>query len=278
MITRFARRAFLAVAALVLPALLMPASAEAQNTRKLTIVGGDNQSVNRAGTQVPGGTAVFKPLQVLLTDNAGKPVTGADVAFVCGSKPSGMACQLSPAGGGGVRVKTDAKGIATLNQMGGNSASAYYASGKMPIVASADLAPPVTFNLTVLDAVGPPPPVAGAKMTVVSGDGQKAPRLNKAGGPPSATFAPLQVKVTDAGGKPLGGVQVTWTCAKPGQMACQSEPSGASPTVTPTDGNGVATLNKMGGNSVSAYYADGAIKMTASYGAANVAFNLTVGN
>ena len=209
MTINFARRAVLAAVALILPALLVPAPADAQNTRKLTIVGGDNQSVNRAGTQVPGGTATFKPLQVQLTDTAGKPVAGADVAFVCGSKPNAMACQLSPAGGGGVRVKTDAKGVATLNQMGGNSASAYYASGKMPIVASADLAPPVTFALTVLDAAAPPKPIAGAKMTAIAGNGQKAPRLNKAGGPPSATFKPLQVKVTDAGGKPLSGVQVT---------------------------------------------------------------------
>jgi hypothetical protein len=67
---------------------------------------------------------------------------------------------------------------------------------------------------------------------------------------------------------------VTWTINKPGAMACQIEPSGASPSTVLTDGNGVATLNKMGGRSASIYYADGQCVVTAVYGGANAAFHL----
>src|SRR5262249_51159834 len=151
---------------------------------------------------------------------------------------------------------TDASGKATLNGMGGKSVVAYYASGKMPIVAAADGTNQVTFDLTVLDAAAPPPAIAGAKMAIVSGGGQKATRVNTSNGIAMASFGPLVVSVKDSSGKALSGVQVTWSCSKPGAMACQSEPSGASPTVTVTDGNGNATLNKMGGKSVSAYYGD----------------------
>ena len=57
-----------------------------------------------------------------------------------------------------------------------------------------------------------------------------------------ATFAPLTVLVKDKTGKPLSGVVVNWSISKPGAMACQIEPSGASPSTVATDGNGNATL------------------------------------
>jgi hypothetical protein len=242
----------------------------------LKIVSGDKQSAQRTGTELPGGVATFGPLTVQVTDPAGKPLSGVRVSFIC-KQPAAMACQFTPAGGGGVTLTTDAAGNATLNQMGGKSARAYYASGKMPIVVSGDNTNQVTFDLTVLDAPPPPAPIAGATMTVVSGNGQKVPRTNTASGIAIAAFGPLQVAVKDSAGKPLPGVQITWSCAAPAQMACQTEPSGARPTLTTTDANGVATLNKMGGKSVSIYYADGPFTITASHGAAKAAFQLSAG-
>jgi hypothetical protein len=122
----------------------------------------------------------------------------------------------------------------------------------------------------------PLPVVANAVMTLVSGDIQKAARTSASPYPAHAKFGPLQVKVT-ANGKPLSGVQISWTCAHPSPMSCQTEPSGAAPTITTTNVNGVATLNKMPGNkSVYAYYGDGAITITAAYGHAIEQFHLTV--
>ncbi len=262
----------IAVRAVALLLFAMSVAATSALSDTLAIVSGDNQTVARAGTEVPGGIAKFKPLSVSLTDNAGKPVSGATVNFVC-EAPSAMACQLDP-GGGGVAATTDTRGVATLNRMGGNSVSVYYASGDFQVTAAADNAPAVTFHLKALDAPPPPPPIASAIMSVVAGDKQTAARMPTSSGIAVAKFDPLQVRVT-ANGKPLAGVEVTWTCEHPAQMACQSEPSGASPTVTLTDGNGVATLNKMDGKSVDIYYADGTVTMTASYGKASARFQLT---
>ena len=241
----------------------------------LTISAGNNQVVKRGGSDIPGGKANFGPLSVVFKDKAGKPVVGARVNFLCKTSNPGMACQLSPAGGGGVPTTTDANGVATLNQMGGNSITVYYASGKFTVEAAADGVAAVNFNLEAQDAPAPPAPITSAVMTLVSGDNQNAARMPTASAIDTAEFAPLSVKVTN-NGQPVPNVQITWTCAHPGAMACQSEPSGASPIVTTTDGNGVSVLNKMGGKSVSAYYADGAITMTATYGKASTAFHLTV--
>ncbi|MFI5350011.1 MAG: hypothetical protein ACHQ2Z_10740 [Elusimicrobiota bacterium] len=253
-----------------------PSASSLATLNVLTLGNGNNQVVKRGGSDIPGGKANFGPLSVTFKNAAGKPIAGARVNFLCQTPNQGMACQLSPAGDASALANTDANGVATLNQMGGNSVTVYYASGKFTIQAAADGAKPVSFSLEAQDAPPPPAPIANAVMTGVSGDAQTAARLHTASGIDTAEFGPLSVKLTN-NGQPLANVQVTWSCAHPGAMACQSEPSGASPIVTNTDGNGVATLNKMGGKSVSAYYGDGAITMTASYGKASVPFHLTVG-
>ena len=220
---------------------LSAGAARAQRT--LVIVAGDRQTVARGGNQVPGGIATFGPLTVQLRNAAGQPVPNQRVNFSCGAgKPAAMACQLEPAGASSTFGMTDANGMVTAKQMGGNSANAYYASGPMPITVTADLAAPVTFALAVLDAPPPPPPTAGATMQLLNGDNQTAPRLPAATGIPTATYNPLVVLVKDGQGRPAAGVTVTWTINKPGAMACQIEPSGASPSTVLTDGNGVATL------------------------------------
>jgi hypothetical protein len=249
----------------------------AQNV--MTIVAGDHQTAQRTGNSVPGGMASFGPLTVQVKTPAGAPIAGVKVNFVCGSgKPAAMACQLDPGGGSSTGGTTDANGQITANKMGGKSASAYYASGKMPITAAGDNTNTVTFDLTVTDAPPPPPPTAGATMTLVSGDNQTAPRLGTSSGIPTATFAPLVVHVTDASGKVLTGVIVSFSVGShPNAMACQTEPSGSGASTITTDGAGNATLNRMGGKSASIYYADGQCQIVATYGAATVTFHLNAG-
>jgi hypothetical protein len=243
----------------------------------LSLVSGDGQSVRRAGDDMPGGSAMFKPLSVSLKDGT-KPVAGARVDFTC-KTPQGMVCTIFPVGRGGPYAVTDANGLATLNRLGGNSIDIVYASGKFQVVATAAGAQPVTFNLEAIDELPPPPAVANATMTILSGDGQKSPAMAQPTGIATAQFDALSV-VVKANGKPLPGVRVSWTCDPPAKMKCQAQPSAASPTITLTDGNGVATLNKMRGKSITAYYAKAhaAIAMTASYGKASAVFHLTVGN
>ncbi len=45
--------------------------------------------------------------------------------------------------------------------------------------------------------------------------------------------------------------------------------------MTPTDANGIATLNHMGGASAETYYAVGAFTVTATYGSSTATFHLT---
>src|SRR5580692_11735690 len=73
----------------------------AQNANVVKIVSGNNQMVERSGNAVPGGTAVFGPLTVAVTDKTGKPVPGVAVGFVCAPSSPQLACQLNPGGGGG---------------------------------------------------------------------------------------------------------------------------------------------------------------------------------
>ncbi|MBI4658023.1 MAG: Ig-like domain-containing protein [Verrucomicrobia bacterium] len=132
---------------------------DAPQGRQLTIVAGNGQKVPRAGSDVPGGTALFEPLSVALKDGAGKPIPGARLSFRM-SGPPAMAIQFSPGGGGaGTTVITDGNGVAILNQMGGKSLRVYYASGPFQVIVTADEAKPATFDLAVVDAPPPPPPL-----------------------------------------------------------------------------------------------------------------------
>ena len=110
---------------------------------------------------------------------------------------------------------------------------------------------------------------------MVSGDKQTAARNQMSNGIPTAMYAPLVVVAKDGTGKPLPGVAVAWSVgAKPGAMACQIEPSGASQGSVTTDAAGQAVLAKMGGRSTSIYYADGECQIVATYGGSSVTFRL----
>jgi hypothetical protein len=86
---------------------------------------------------------------VKLVNAAGHPAAGVQVGFAAGAHPAQMAVQLEPAGGSATMITTDANGVATLNHMGGNSVSCYYAAASFTIVASPMGGSPVTFSLVV---------------------------------------------------------------------------------------------------------------------------------
>jgi hypothetical protein len=99
----------------------------------VTILAGNNQTVARTGSAVPGGIATFAPLQVKVLDPNGTPASGVEVAFACTFIPQGMVVQIDGLAGLGAAlvVTTDANGIATLSSM-----SASYASGGITVGAN----------------------------------------------------------------------------------------------------------------------------------------------
>ena len=94
-----------------------------------TIIAGNNQIVARTGSQHPGGVATFAPLQVKVLNPHGQSASGVRVDFTAVNIPPGMAVQFTPNTLGGTFAVTDANGIATLNQMNGNSMQCFNASG-----------------------------------------------------------------------------------------------------------------------------------------------------
>jgi hypothetical protein len=153
--------------------------------------------------------------------------------------------------------------------MGGNSVSTYYATGVATIAVSGPSLKPTSFTLTTTN----PPPVtvsyvAGAKLAISAGNNQRVGRSGSGVQGGTASFGPLTVLLTGPTGAPIANAPITFVCHVPGTMACQFDPSGADHgTYTVTTGsNGVATMNRMGGNSMSLYYGSGAFTVTASYG------------
>ncbi len=260
-------------------ALAAPAApADAATTQIVTIISGDRQSVVRTGSVVPGGTATFKPLEVLVTDLAKRPAAGVPVTFACAAPPA-MACQLTTTGGQSVVVTSDSQGHAILDQLGGNAASTAYAGGTFAIDVTGATFAPVTFTLTTTTATPAPVPlVNNPKLSIIGSPTQAQVRVGTQPAGGSASFAPLSVLLLDGSGKPVPNVPVTFTCRAPAQMACQLEPSDASHgtlNVT-TNAAGVAVLDQMGGKALSSYYADGSFTVTASFASASVTFNLAV--
>jgi hypothetical protein len=125
-------------------------------------------------------------------------------------------------------------------------------------------------------------------IAILSGNNQFQPRVSTPSGVPTATFAPLSVSLQGISGIPAPGQSVTWTSASHAPMAVQMKPSGETSCVTMADAHGVATLNQMGGNSITVIGTDGPFTVTASVpavywlgqivaGGFSVTFNETVG-
>jgi hypothetical protein len=115
-------------------------------------------------------------------------------------------------------------------------------------------------------------------VAVSGGDHQQVQRAGDE--PPGgiAQFAPLSVTVTDALGHPSAGTAVVFAGANgPADMAIQLDPGGASTVTATSDASGIATLDAMGGSSVSCYYDVGAFQVVATApGGATATFDLTV--
>ena len=116
---------------------------------KSSLIAGNFQSVSRTGTDLPGGKANFAPLQIKVVTATGEPAAGVKVTFSVASKPGEMVVELDPAGGSSAVVSTDAKGIATLNLIGGNSLSCHSASGALVINAAPEGGNKLAFAMTV---------------------------------------------------------------------------------------------------------------------------------
>ena len=118
----------------------------------------------------------------------------------------------------------------------------------------------------------------GLKASLIAGNFQSVSRTGTDLPGGKANFAPLQIKVVTATGEPAAGVKVTFSVAsKPGEMVVELDPAGGSSAVVSTDANGIATLNLIGGNSLSCHSASGALLINAAPEAGNqLAFAMTV--
>jgi hypothetical protein len=136
---------------------------------------------------------------------------------------------MTPGGGGdSVNVTTNANGVATLNQMGGSSVSAYYANGSVPLSAHyAGLS--VNFHLTVVAGTGPN---YSDIATIVSGNNQTQTLVGNQSFNAVASFNPLSIHVTDLNGNPAPNVKVGYGC---GGALCNLPPT--EPTTTDSNGN-----------------------------------------
>ncbi len=183
-------------------------------------------------------TTNFAPLQALVTDTFGNPVSGVTVSFaVPGSGASGT---LST-----VPAVTNASGIAVMPIAANTKAGSYQATGT-----SGTLTGTATYNLTN-------DPGAATKVNASGGNGQTA-VVNTAFG------QVLEATVTDTYGNPISGVSVSFV----------SPSSGASGTVTTisgtTNANGVATASVTANGNTGTFQATGSAK-----GLTNATYNLT---
>jgi hypothetical protein len=167
---------------------------------------------------------------------------------------------------------TDTNGIATLNQLDGSSASAYYANGSFTIVATSGSAS-VTFNLTVGGT-----PSSLLSTTIIAGNNQSVARTGSQYPGGIATFAPLQVKVLNANGQQASGVQVGFKAVNtPQGMGVQFTPSTLGGTFVITDANGIGTVNQLNGNSMQCFNGSGPFTIAVyTTGGGQITFNETV--
>ena len=192
--------------------------------------------------------AFFSPLSVHLTDSSGAPLCGQQITWSSSVPGVELAVQIDPSVTEPVIVTTDSNGVATLDAMAGSSVYAYYGSGDFTIVASYGTAS-AAFNLHAGDVA--PPAFNG---TIVSGNNQSVRRAGTEVDGGVAHFGPVQVKVQDAGGNPVSGIQVGfWDNAlEPMEVDFDD----ASQVLT--DSGGIATSPTF-----MSYYADGSFSITA---------------
>ncbi len=188
---------------------------------KIRMAEGNGQNVSS------GGTLPIAPA-VVVADIDGFAVAGAHVTFA-----------VTDGGGSitGSDAVSDANGVARVGSWTlGNSGANNVLSATLASAAGS----PVLFTATAQPIVSAPPPAPPAAISIFAGDGQFAP-------PGAAVAIRPAAKVTDAGGKPVPGITVTFSIR-----------SGAG-TITGTqavsDSAGIATIGSWtlgsgGGNSL----------------------------
>lgn len=159
------------------------------------------------------------PLKVLVTDDAGMPVSGANVGF---SAPgSGASATLN--GAVTTSVATGTTGIATVNAVANGNAGTYN------VAATVGALDPVNFQLTNVGDPASVVYVSGGNTTWDATDIQEA--------TVSAAYAsPLVARVLDVNGQPVPGVVVTY--AAPSANASLTPTTGTATT----DSNGLSFL------------------------------------
>ena len=182
----------------------------AQSSAFTITAGAATTIVSSGGT--PQSTTVLAPfavpLQVLVSDAAGNPLSGVAVAFA--APATGASATLSAAS-----ATTDASGHASVTAVANATVGSYTVTASV-----AGVATPASFALTNAGGTGvnlafTQQPVGTAAGTVIA--------------------PPVVVRVTDSGGNPVSGVTIALTAqGGPGVL------SGAAPVVT--DGSGLATF------------------------------------
>ncbi len=176
-----------------------------------------------------------------MLDGSGKPLQGATVTFTLGSAASGAGAGSSGAGatfaGGSSQATatTNASGVATSPRFSANTTAGRFAA----TAATTGTNEVASFSLDNL---------AGHSPTITA-DG-RAKQSTTVG----AHYAkPLQVKVRDAGGKPLQGASVTFTLGAPGgsvgsTSAAASFIGGSSQATETTNAAGIAISPRLAAN------------------------------
>lgn len=181
------------------------------------------------------GSSPQNPLSVLVTDQQGKPVSGAYVEFaapVVG--PSGTFTGSDPDSPATISVATDSAGVATVAFVANDNDGPYNV-----VAAPVGTTLSAQFSLTNVTAVQTLTPTSGSTpQTAV----------------PGQPFAQaLAVTATDPSGKPVANVTVTFT-APSGGGASGTFAGGGAQYVADTDAAGLATASAFTANALNGAY------------------------
>jgi hypothetical protein len=192
-------------------------------------------------------TAFSTPLQAMVQDAVGNPLSGVTVTFL--APASGASAVFS--GPTPVTAMTDPNGIAT--------APALTANGQVggPYVVTASIVGATAANFSLTNTAGPP-----SAITVTTGSPQTT-TVN------TAFAASLQATVTDSANNPVSGVTVTFTAPGSGASAAFS---GSSTTTAVTNSSGIASAPAPSANGQTGLYT---VTASVSGVSASAGFSLT---
>jgi hypothetical protein len=196
------------------------------------------------GQTTVAGAPFGKVLTALVSDSFGNPVPNYPVIF---SAPAAPAPGATFAGMPTATVKTNNSGIATSPAVTANAVPGTYSitAAVVPLVPTQGVPLPASFT-KMTNTVGPPAfiavvPAAPGDPTFKNGTYYATTRN---------PFSALAVKITDAAGNPVGGLQVQFKSTTSGAGGTFAGPSATVPIIDkPTTGaNGVATADPLTAN------------------------------